>query len=227
MEKDVKNLLRKWGIVPHREDLYRTAVTHVSYRNEHPECRGDYDQLEFIGDSVLSLVVADHLVQRFPDFRSGKLSKYRSYLVKGKSLAVMAEESDILSYAYLSRGESNNNLDRGKLQEDMFEALIGAVYLDQGYDEVYRLVSRLFSQKISTVNDDDVTDAKSRLQELLQRESAQRIEYRVAKEEGSAQDRYYEIQVVFNDVVLGVGSGGSKKEAEQNAARDALERRVK
>lgn len=227
MQKDYKEILFKWGIAPKQEKLYHSALTHISYKNEHPDCRGDYDQLEFVGDGVLNLVVADLLVHRYPNFRSGKYSKYRSFLVKGKSLAEMADEIDILSYAFLSKGEANNALDRGKLKEDMFEALIGAIYLDQGFVIVYNLIARLFDKKLSELNEDDVTDAKSRLQELLQKESAQKIDYEVLKEEGTAQDRQYEVAVVYNGVVLGMGSGGSKKEAEQNAARDALERRVK
>lgn len=225
--KDIRDLFNDLNIKTDNPDLYRVALTHASYRNEHSDGQEDYDRLEFVGDSVLDLVIADLLYRHFESYRSGKLSKVRSLLVKGPSLAKKAEELDLLSYAFLSNGESKNREDRDRLGEDMYEGLIGAMYLDKGYSYVYEFIKKHHLSDLSNITEDDLTDAKSKLQEILQKECpGGHIIYRVVSEEGTAQNKHYVIEVTLSGVVLGTGEGGSKKQAEQEAAGDALKRRI-
>lgn len=225
--KDIRDLFQLLQIETTNPDIYRMALTHASYRNEHSDGLEDYDRLEFVGDSVLDLVIADLLYLHYGDFRSGKLSKFRSLLVKGTSLARKADEINLLSYAFLSNGETRNFEDRDRLGEDMYEALLGAMYLDKGYEYTYNFIKEQFLPDFSKFSEDDLTDSKSKLQELLQKECpGGQIIYRVVSEEGTAQNKHYLIEVTLSDVVLGTGEGGSKKSAEQAAALDALKRRI-
>lgn len=207
-------------------NLYSAALTHISYINEHPDAKNDYDRLEFIGDSVLDIVLADLLYKHFPNSRSGTLSKLRSYFVNGASLAKLADKLDILRFARLSNGEQNNSLDRNKLKEDMFEAFLGAMYLDHNYEYVYKFISDLFLPQFDNVTEENITDNKTRLQELLQSQGHGKIEYKVIEEKGNAQKKHYKVAVIYDGVILGVGEGTNKKIAQQEAAGDALTRKV-
>lgn len=226
-----QDLFKKLGFTPNNIELFDAALTHASYKNEHiEEDIEDYDRLEFVGDSVLDLVVAQLLYEAFPKERSGTLTKMRAYFVNGKTLSEISKDLNLLEYARLSNGEIHNNLDRQKLLEDMFEAFIGAIYLDQGFDKVKQFISDLFLEQINSLDIESFSlssDPKSSLQEILQSEGADKIYYRVVEESGNAQNKVFVIEVVCNDVVLGVGKGCSKKIAEKLAAADALQRRIK
>ena len=213
-------------IILNNINLYSAALTHISYINEHPDAKNDYDRLEFIGDSVLDIVLADLLYKHFPNSRSGTLSKLRSYFVNGVSLAKLADKLDILRFARLSNGEQNNSLDRNKLKEDMFEAFLGAMYLDHNYEYVYKFISDLFLPQFDNVTEENITDNKTRLQELLQSQGHGKIEYKVIEEKGNAQKKHYKVAVIYDGVILGVGEGTNKKIAQQEAAGDALTRKV-
>ena len=214
------------GVSYNNINLYSAALTHISYINEHPDAKNDYDRLEFIGDSVLDIVLADLLYKHFPNSRSGTLSKLRSYFVNGASLAKLADKLDILRFARLSNGEQNNSLDRNKLKEDMFEAFLGAMYLDHNYEYVYKFISDLFLPQFDNVTEENITDNKTRLQELLQSQGHGKIEYKVIEEKGNAQKKHYKVAVIYDGVILGVGEGTNKKIAQQEAAGDALTRKV-
>ncbi|HBD05783.1 MAG TPA: ribonuclease III [Firmicutes bacterium] len=216
-----------FSIEPKDISLYTAALTHASYKNEHQnENIQDYDRLEYIGDSVLDLVIADLLYKQFPNERSGFLSKTRSYFVNGETLSEISQKVNLLDYANLSKGELNNTLDRSKLLEDMFEALLGAVYLDQGYEKAKEIITLIFLPGIKALKPEDLQDPKSHLQEVLQAEGKGKIEYRVILDEGNAQNKHFIVEVVFNGIVLGTGQGSSKKHAEKEAASDALRRRI-
>ncbi len=231
MKNKLNELFSYYNIVPNSIDIYISALTHASYKNEHSEDYiEDYDRLEFLGDSILDLVVAKLLYKAFPKERSGFLTKTRSYLVNGSALSEIGKNFDLLSFARLSNGEVNNNLDRNKLLEDMFEAFLGAVYLDQGYQKAEEIISTIFLPKIDSVdikNAEIFSDPKSSLQEMLQSEGFDKITYQVASETGNAQNKHFIIEVVCNGIVLGTGDGSSKKVAEKQAALDALQRRIK
>lgn len=227
--KDYKLLLKKAGIEANDLSLYEKAFTHASYFHENSESPGDYDRLEFIGDGVLDLVVAHLIYKAFPEKASGPLSKMRSSLVRGPALSKYATEFGFGDFIKISKGELRNsdNKIQQRILEDVFEAFIGAYYLDHGYEKVYQLIEKIFHDDIINYDESNLFDYKSKLQEVVQSDlKGQQVIYEVLIEEGSPQDKHFEIAAKIDGVVLGIGSGSSKKRAEQEAARNALEKRV-
>ena len=213
MLKDFHELLDELNIIPHDDRLYAQAFTHASYKNENPsEDIDDYDRLEFIGDGVLDLVIADFVYNKFKDKRSGELSKCRSSLVRGATLASFSRKMHFERYIRLSKGESKNPI-ASRILEDCFEAFIGAYYLDN-------------SSSLDNYEEYETFDYKSRFQEMVQSSSKSEIKYVTIKESGTAQAKRFEVAVTCDGVILGTGSGSSKKKAEQAAAKNALEKRV-
>lgn len=227
--KDFQLLLKKAGIKANDLSLYEKAFTHASYFHENNGSPGDYDRLEFIGDGVLDLVIASLIYKAFPEKASGPLSKMRSSLVRGPALSKYASELGFADYIKISKGELRNsdNKIQDRILEDVFEAFIGAYYLDNGFEKVYRLIENIFHDDIANYNESNLFDYKSKLQEVVQSDlKGQQVFYEVLIEEGSPQDKHFEIAAKIDGVVLGIGSGSSKKRAEQEAARNALEKRV-
>ena len=228
MLKDFHELLDELNIIPHDDRLYAQAFTHASYKNENPsEDIDDYDRLEFIGDGVLDLVIADFVYNKFKDKRSGELSKCRSSLVRGATLASFSRKMHFERYIRLSKGESKNPI-ASRILEDCFEAFIGAYYLDNSssFDKVKSLVLSFFADALDNYEEYETFDYKSRFQEMVQSSSKAEIKYVTIKESGTAQAKRFEVAVTCDGVILGTGSGSSKKKAEQAAAKNALEKRV-
>lgn len=208
------------------KELLRRALTHRSYAHEAcfpPDAT--YERLEFLGDAVLDVVVSDHLYRKHPELNEGDLTRIRSNLVNMSSLADAAREFGIGDYVLLSREERADGGGRkASIIADALEAIIGAVYLDQGLDEAGNLCLRLFERRLEeAVRGTLDYDFKSRLQETVVKERGTLPRYRL-REEGPDHRKTFHAAVYIADVKMGEGSGNSKKEAEQAAAREALDR---
>lgn len=208
--------------------LMDTALTHSSYAYEVTKgTRPEFNQrLEFLGDSVLSLVVSTYLYQHYPAMDEGQLSKFRAFLVCEETLAELAQEMHLGSLLLLGKGE--HHLDGEKnpsILADAFESVIGAYYLDQGYGKAAALLAELLLAKIPILTEDGIDrDYKTRFQEAAQKDGPVDIEYRLAEAQGPSHDRTFVMKVFVNNVEFGTGSGRTKKAAEQSAARVALKK---
>ena len=217
------DVLKRFDIVPNDVSLFEHAFSHSSFVNEIRGNHVDYERIEFIGDGVLDLIVADLIFKNHPEMDQGLMSKLRSHLVRRESLAHYARTYGLGEAILLGNGEKLNggsNLD--KILEDVFESFIGAIYLDQGFDFVYKIVSDVFMNDVINCSIEEITDYKSRLQEYVQADTRDCVTYRIIKETGSSQDKSFTAEVMWDGQVWGVGEGQSKKKAEQNAAKDAL-----
>ncbi len=225
MIEGLKKVFQRFDITPNDVLIYEQAFTHASYTNEHKECP-NYDRLEFLGDSLLDMIVGDMVYQANPDANSGTLSKMRAAMVEGKTLTHFSE--DVFHFASLvrySQGEKDNTKFHKHIDEDVFEAFIGAVYVDQGYDKVRKIVTDIFTPLLSQALDVSIRrDSKSRLQELLK---GAVIQYVVIKQENLMSENVcFTVEARYGQVSLGVGKGHNIKEAEINAASDAISKKV-
>src|SRR5262245_23319348 len=205
--------------------LCETAMTHTSWLNEagRPE-RSDNERLEFLGDAVLDLVVSDLLMKRFPDKREGDLSRARAALVSETGLAQVAGAIDLGSYVMLGRGEERTGgRARPSILANTLEALMGAVYVDAGFEVAAVVAARLFEGRIVDVDAHARLDYKSRLQERAQALWQTAPGYEVVAEEGPDHDKRFEVALSLAGKPYGRAVGRSKKEAEQGAAAAALE----
>ena len=212
------------GYVFNHRDLLVNALCHSSYLNENQDrCQADNERLEFLGDAVLGLCVAHLLMEGNPGESEGALSKQRSSLVSEPALAETARQVDLGRFIRLGRGEAQSKgFDKNSILSDAFEATIAAVYLDGGFDTVYRLVRDLFDESIhGCLSVDDCTDYKSALQEYAQEKGCVTPQYELAKEIGPDHDKTFEVRVeLFGAQSKGVGK--TKKAAEQDSARKIL-----
>ncbi|MGI6082180.1 MAG: ribonuclease III [Limnochordia bacterium] len=206
--------------LPISEPLLTMALTHKSYVAEHPGAV-DNERLEFLGDAVIELAYTDYLYHTYPQRSEGELSAARAAAVSEPSLARFARGLGLGSHIRLGRGEEmSGGRQRDSLLADAFEAVVGAVYLEHGWDVAREFViSHLGSPTLPLT-----TDNKGRLQELLQASSKQTPSYHVLKESGPDHDKVFVVEVVHRGRRLGRGTGRSKKEAEQKAAEEALNR---
>lgn len=201
------------------------ALTHRSYLNEHKECKSHNERLEFLGDAVLELVVSDYLFKKFPDRAEGDLTSFRSALVKTDSLAESAKVLGIGDSLMLSRGEEDTGgRSKNYLLANTFEALLGAIYLDQGYEVTKEFVYKNLMYKLDDIvqNRLDI-DSKTKIQEVAQAKYKVTPIYEVTNEEGPDHDKQFTVVVKINDKVVGEGQGSSKQRAEENAASKGLE----
>ena len=201
------------------------AFTHRSYLNEHREEKGGHNErLEFLGDAVLELATTRYLYDRFPDKPEGDLTAYRAALVNAVTLSEVAGLLDMNDYLLLSRGEAKDTgRARGVLLANAFEALLGAIYLDQGYDAAERFLSKHLLPKTDDILRQKLwQDAKSSLQEKAQDAEGITPAYKVLKESGPDHAREFLVGVYLREGLLAQGEGKSKQEAEQQAARNAL-----
>lgn len=214
------------GVRFRSEELLRRALTHRSFVNEVEEELRDNERLEFLGDAVLDFVVADMLFRRFPDVSEGELTQLRAALVRTDSLAILAAECNLGEYLLMGKGEVNsggrtraNNLCRG------FEAVVGALYMDSGLDAVKQFVLERLNNLLEYILANDLhKDARSMLQERSQAELRFTPVYRVVDASGPDHEKEFFIEVFVGDIVIGSGSGTSKRTAAQAAARSALQR---
>ena len=219
------SLEKKLGHVFRDRALLATALTHSSYANEN-RGRGECNErLEFLGDSVLGMVVADALYRRFPELPEGRMTRLRAQLVCEESLHRSASELGLGEYVRLGRGEEHTGgRRRTSILADAVEAVIAAMYLDGGLETAKAFIER---QILSALDGSGpvmrVEDCKTELQELVQKKSGQSLSYELLGESGPDHDKTFTSQVSLNGRPIGSGSGRTKKEAEQAAARAALE----
>lgn len=202
------------------------ALTHRSFLNEHPDAIEDNERLEFLGDAVLDFVVGAWLYNELPELSEGVLTKYRSALVHTQQLAEFARKIKLGDALRLGKGELQaGGKDKTALLCDAFEAVIGAIYLDQGIDGVNRFLYPLISEALDDViMNHKGEDPKSQLQEIAQAENLPMPQYVVVRELGPDHAKIYEIEVRIDDQTLGTGKGTSKQIATKRAAIDALKR---
>lgn len=227
MNKPISELERLIDYHFHNDTMLRKALVHSSYANESGSKRPAIDcneRLEFLGDSVLSVVVSTYLFKTFPDLPEGNLSKIRSFTVCEKTLAEFAAEIHLGDFLELGRGEENNHgRRRPSITSDAFEALIAAIYLDGGLEMAQRFILRFAIPHIQHLMSEQITeDYKTALQQIVQQEQGERLEYVLVCEEGPAHQRTFTIEAHLNSNVIGRGKGSSKREAEQQAAKEAL-----
>ena len=202
--------------------LLRTALTHSSYANEH-RCVSN-ERLEFVGDSVLGMVTASYLYQRFPELPEGKMTRLRAELVCEQSLWEVAEKLGLGRALLLGRGEeSSGGRTRPSILADCVEAVIAAVYLDGGMEPARRLIDKYILSRLDGENDALIRDWKTELQELIQQTPGRNLAYSMIGESGPDHMKRFSAAVSCDGVQIGVGEGKTKKEAEQMAARAAME----
>lgn len=217
-------LEEKIGYRFHDRDLLITALTHSSYANEKHGDAQSYERLEFLGDSILGLVTAEFLYAHEPRLPEGRMTRLRAELVCEVSLHKTALELGLGRYMRLGKGEEHTGgRERPSILADMVEAIIAALYLDSGMAEARRFIMERILRDVEFGDSHRSADYKTRLQELVQRKSNQVISYSLTGETGPDHDKTFTFAVLINGEVSGQGSGKTKKEAEQMAARKALE----
>ena len=206
-------------------ELMNEALTHSSYANEHKAQHVKYNErLEFLGDAVLSVVVSDYIIKNCPDLPEGGLTKLRASLVCEKSLYEFAKQIDLGKHLVLSKGERNNGgAERPSILSDAFEALIAAIYIDGGIQPASMHILSFVIPAIKNQKVKRVKDYKTTLQEIVQQNPGEKLQYVLVDESGPDHNKHFVVEVHLNSNVIGKGGGKSKKEAEQQAAREALE----
>lgn len=221
----MKTLETKLGYQFQNPKLLDHALTHSSYANEHHlGSISSNERLEFLGDSVLGMIVADHLYRTFPDLPEGDLTRIRANLVCEGSLVLVAKEWDLGRYLKLGKGENAcGGRSRPSILADAVEAVLAAVFLDGGLAHDRDIIQRFLLDRMEQVNRAS-RDHKTYLQELVQRKSGQVLSYELIGESGPDHNKTFQMQVLLNGQPIGQGTGHSKKEAEQAAANAAIER---
>ena len=219
----MKTLEEKLGYTFQNRALLENALTHSSCANESRGKLQSNERLEFLGDSILGMVVADHLYRNHPDLPEGVLTRTRAALVCEDSLVVVAEELGLGQYLRLGKGEeTGGGRNRPSIRADAVEAILAAVYLDGGIGSARKIIQKyILSREVAGLT--KPRDYKTALQELIQRESGQVLAYRLTGEEGPDHNKRFFVEVTLNGKSVGQGSGRSKKEAEQMAAKAAIE----
>jgi len=207
--------------------LLQKALTHSSHANERSTGEGDNEQLEFLGDSVLGFLVSDFLFRAHPGLTEGQLSKLKGFFVSSANLVKFAERLHLGAYLQLGKGEEKTGgRTKQALLVDALEAVLGAIYLDGGIEDVRRVILQLFEPQIEEVEESgrQMTDFKTELQEQLQSRHLGRADYTVASEDGPDHQKLFTVDVLIDGESVARGVGLTKKAAEQAAARQALER---
>lgn len=203
------------------------ALTHSSYANERKSEKLHYNErLEFLGDSILSFIISEHIYQRYQILSEGEMTKMRASIVCEPSLKKCSDEIGIGEYLLLGRGEENTGgRTRVSILSDAFEALLGAIYIDGGMDCARAFIFKFMGTLLEESSKGTLQmDYKTSLQEVLQKNGENKITYEIIKEAGPDHNKFFVSRVSLGNTTLGTGEGRSKKEAEQNAAKDAMER---
>ena len=220
----VFDFLDKFSIPYKDKNLIEQAFIHSSYVNEHKNKLKNNERLEFMGDAVLQVYSAERLYNIEPELPEGLMSTRRSNLVSEKALAQIVRENGLNEFLLLGVGEEKTGgRNRDSIIADMFEAFIGAIYLDSGKEVVYRLLDDLMLEHIKEV-DESTFDYKTKLQEYVQADSRKSIVYETISVEGPNNNPEFEVAVKIDGLIYGYGKASSKKQAQKNAAKDALEK---
>lgn len=227
MEKIVNDFAKKTGHEYKNISVLKTALTHSSYANEmkakgsKTECN---QRLEFLGDAVLSLVTSEYIYAKFKNCQEGELTRIRSIIVCEDSLFRFADSIGIGEALFLGNGEiASNGRQRKSILADAFEAVLGSVFIDGGFESAKSFLYKFIVNPIEDIiNQGEIKDYKSLLQQIIQQGSGEMLEYILMGETGPAHEKTFTVQAVLSNNVVGEGTGQSKKEAEQNAAKEAL-----
>src|SRR5690554_4875763 len=218
----IKSILKSLNIKFNDFNIYKTAFTHQSYSNEHGVMSNE--RLEYLGDAILDFIVADYLYHKYPNETEGNLTKVRAKYVCARANSEYATILKLNEAFLLGKGETEQGgKTKQSLLADLFEAFLGAVYLDNGIDKVKEILEKLVFPKINSQSNFFI-DYKSKLQEYIQSESRKSVEYQLVKDTGPAHNKTFTVVVIHGNVKLGVGVGKSKKDAEQKTAEDTLQK---
>lgn len=216
------------GIIFKNKKLLENALIHRSYLNENKAFDlPSNEKLEFLGDSVLALITSIYLYKKYPELHEGEYTNIKAAIVKTESLYHAAKKLQLGLYLYLSKGEERNNgIDNQSILADCFEALIAAIFLDQGFESTRKFVLRfLFEKKLDDIVKNRIySSSKNKLQEHLQSKYKKLPDYKIVTESGPEHNKRYNVGVYFNGKKIGYGEGKSKKEAEENSALNALQK---
>jgi ribonuclease-3 len=226
--KEISGLERELGVEFDNKDLLKQAVVHRSYLNEHPEFPLFHNErLEFLGDAVLEIIVTEYLFYQYPDTPEGDLTNWRASLVNAKMLASLAEELGVEKYLYLSRGESKdaNSKARQYILANAIEAIIGAVYLDQGVRVAKKLIKEKLLVKLDHILSNKLyLDPKSKFQEKSQEEYKITPHYKILSEIGPDHAKIFEVGLYLGEKLIVKGKGASKQEAQVDAADKGIKK---
>jgi len=213
------------GYVFNNKKLITEALTHSSYANENKSKGVQFNErMEFLGDSVLSLVVSEYIFKRLQKLPEGELTKIRARIVCETSLAAVANEIELGNHIRLGRGEElTGGRKRSSILADGFEAVLAAIFLDSDFETIKEFILRIMKDKIDEgVNGEILIDYKTKLQEIVQSKTKNKLSYDIYNEEGPDHNKTFFVEVKLKDLVLGKGKGSNKKEAEQKAAKEAI-----
>ncbi len=212
-----------FGIEVKNLSILEMALTHPTYSYEHG-LKDNNQRLEFLGDTVLSLIIVEHLYHTYPEKHEGELSKIKSVVVSGESLAKGARKFKLYDYILIGKGEEKvGGRYRDSVLADAFEAILAAIYIDLGYDKVKVFIFQILDEIIEEIITKGVKDYKTILQELLQKDYKKSVEYKVLAEKGPDHDKVFTVGLLWEEQVIAIGLGKSKKEAERQGAKIAIE----
>ena len=216
-------LEKKLGYTFKNKALLLNALTHSSYANEARHGVTSNERLEFLGDSVLSIIVSNYLFNQFPNMPEGELTKLRASLVCEKSLCAFSRELELGKFLQLGKGEDKGGgRERDSILADAFEAVLAAIYLDGGMEIARKHVMHFVLRELKHTDDEVFKDYKTALQEIIQRNPEESVSYILTDEFGPDHDKQFTVEVHLNSNIIGTGKGKSKKQAEQMAAKQAL-----
>ncbi|MGL4382369.1 MAG: ribonuclease III [Bacilli bacterium] len=219
-------IYNKTGIILNDVELLHQALIHPSYANEVLHNNKHYERLEFMGDAALQCIMSKFLFELYPDYPEGELSITRANYVCEASLATFARELNLNEYIKIGIGETKRGgSDRDSIMANVFEAIIGAIYISNGYDDATKFLD--FAFKIILDNKiPRIIDYKTKLQEYVQADTKRTVTYELIETKGTQNDPVFYFKVIMDNLVLGYGHGNSKKKAQQEAAKDALDKLV-
>lgn len=225
---EVQNWLKNRGITVKKMELIDQAFVHSSYLNEHKQAKHDNERLEFMGDAVLQLWVSNQLMRLAHPLSEGKMTTLRAQLVCEEALASYTRQLKLNQFIKLGVGEEKTGgRDRDSILADMFEALLGALYLEEGMPPIDNILGEVILPLLKNPEQVIQVDFKTKLQEYVQADLRKSVSYEVIHVSGPSNRPEFEVQVIMDGIVLGTGKGNSKKKAEQSAAQNAFEKMVK
>ncbi len=223
--EELQKLFKAMDINPKDNKRYVEALTHMSFSHESKNKAEPYERLEFLGDSILGFFVAKHIFNNYKEMEPGQMTLLKSNMVNKSSLSKIGRSLDLQNYMFLGKGENKDKLS-DSVYEDIIESLIGAIYLDLGYNQTQKFIKNFVFPKIDQFDLDDLKDYKTKLQEFLQSETRKSVTYDTVSIKDKNKNLIFKAKVIFEDQVLGEGTGNSKNKAEQEAASDAYGRLV-
>ena len=223
--KKIEQFLKSEGIRINNINNYKLPFIHSSYTHE-AISNDSYERLEFLGDSILGQIVSEHLYRNFPEYNQGDMTLIKHYVVNKEYLSMIGRKINIEKYMWLGSGENRDNLS-DSVYEDVIESLVAAIYLDAGVKETKKWLNKHILSKIQEMDTLTVKDSKTRLQELLQSEKRETVQYNTSNgKRDNKNNMVFTSKAMFDKQIIGTGTGGSKKEAEKTAAKNAIERMV-